>query len=49
MYNILFGKPGWTRQFLRPWNGGWIMFGWLFKEIGCDGVGWIYLAEDRVQ
>jgi len=47
VYRILVGRLERKRQLGRPrrrWGDNNKMY---LKEIGCDGVVWIYLAEDR--
>jgi hypothetical protein len=46
-YNILIGKPEGKRALGRPrdrWENTIIMG---LREIGWEGVGWIYLTQDR--
>jgi hypothetical protein len=46
-YNILVGKPEGMRplgRHRRRWEGNMRMD---LKEIGCEGVEWMLLAEDR--
>jgi hypothetical protein len=48
-YNILVGKPEWNRPLGRPrhrWEDN-IKVG--LREIGLEGVDWIYLAQDGVR
>jgi hypothetical protein len=47
MYRILVGKPEGKRPLERPrrrWEDGIKMY---LREIGCRGVKWIHLAQDR--
>jgi hypothetical protein len=45
--NIFFGKPEGKRQIRRPkprWDNNIRMY---LREIGCEIVDWIHLAQDR--
>jgi hypothetical protein len=47
VYRVLVGKPEEKRPFRRPrrrWEDGIKIY---FREIGCGGVEWIHLAQDR--
>jgi hypothetical protein len=47
MYSVLVGKPEGKRPLGRPksrWEDGIKM---NLAEIGCEGVEWIHLAQDR--
>jgi len=49
VYNAFVGKPGGKRLFVRPrhkWDENIRM---NLRKIGWEGVGWIQLAQDRVQ
>jgi hypothetical protein len=39
----------WKLQFLVFWHGWLYNVRLAFKEIRCDVVDWIYLAQDRIQ
>jgi hypothetical protein len=42
-YNILVGKPEGKRLFIRPRH----RYRMDLKEIGCENMDWIHLAQDR--
>ena len=47
MYHVLVGKPEGKRQLRRPrrrWEDNITMY---LREVGCGGMDWIELAEDR--
>jgi hypothetical protein len=47
VYRVLVGKPEGKRPLIRPgsrWEDGIKMD---LREIGCRGVEWIHLAQDR--
>jgi hypothetical protein len=47
VYNVLVGNPEGKRPLRRPkrrWEDGIKMY---IREIGCGGVEWIHLAQDR--
>jgi hypothetical protein len=49
VYNILVGKPDGRRPLGRPrrrWEDNIKLY---LKEVGCDDVDWIHLAQDKVQ
>jgi hypothetical protein len=49
VYGVLFGRPEGNRPLGRPryrWEDNFKMD---LREIGIDGVNWIWLAQDRVQ
>jgi hypothetical protein len=48
-YEILVGKPSWKRPLGKPrcrWDDTIKV---NYKETGCQAVGWIFWAQDRVQ
>jgi hypothetical protein len=47
-YRILVGKPEGKRPPGRP-RRRWVDIKMDLREIGCDGVDWIDLAQDRDQ
>jgi hypothetical protein len=48
-YKILVGKPDVKRPLGRPRRRGLDNIKIDLREIGCDGVDWIDLAQDRDQ
>jgi hypothetical protein len=49
VYEILFGKLEWKRPLGRP-RCRWIdSIRRNFREVGCEDVDWIHLAQDRDQ
>jgi hypothetical protein len=48
-YNILVGKPEGKRPLGRPWHRWENNIIVDLKEIGWEGVDWIYVAQDRDQ
>jgi hypothetical protein len=49
VYKILFGKPEGKKSLGRPRCRLVDHITLYLKEIGCEGVNWIKLAEDIVQ
>jgi len=47
MYGVLVGKPEGKRPLRRPGVDGRIMLRWIFREVGCRGMDWIELAQDK--
>jgi len=47
-YKIFVGKPEWKRPLGRP-RHRWEYVRMDLKEIGREGVDWMYLAQDRDQ
>jgi hypothetical protein len=47
MYRVLVGKPEVKRQLGRPRNRWEDNIRMDFQEVGCGGMDWIGLAEDR--
>ena len=41
------GKPEGKRPLRRPGVDGRIMLRWIFREVGCRGMDWIELAQDK--
>ena len=41
------GKPEGKRQIWRPWRRWEDNIKLDIQEVGCGGVDWIYLAQDR--
>jgi hypothetical protein len=46
-YNILFGKPEGKRPLRRRRRRGEDNIRMHLREIGCEGVDWMQLAQDR--
>ena len=46
-YRLLVGKPEGKRPLGDLGVDGWIILGWIPKEVGCGYVDWIGLAQDR--
>jgi len=47
VYRVLVGKPNGKRPLGRPGVDGRIILRWIFREVGCRGVDWIELAQDK--
>jgi hypothetical protein len=46
-YRVLVAKPEWKRPLRRPRRRGEYNMKMDLKEVGCVGMVWIYLAQDR--
>ena len=46
-YRVLVGKPAEKRPLGRPRRGWNYNIKIYLQEVGCGGMDWIYLAEDR--
>jgi hypothetical protein len=44
-YRVLMGKPEFKRPLGRP-RFGWEDIKMDLQEVGCEGMDWIYLAQD---
>jgi len=47
VYRVLVGKPEGKRQFVRPGRGWDNNIKMDLQEVGCGGMGWIDLDQDR--
>ena len=48
VYRVLMGKPEGKRQLGRPRRSWDVNIKMYLQEVGCGGMGWIELSEDRV-
>ena len=47
VYRVLVGKPEGKRPLGRPWRRWEDNIKMGFQEVGCGGMDWIELAQDR--
>jgi hypothetical protein len=47
VYRVLMGKPEGKRPLGRPRHRWENNISWDFQEVGCEGMDWIGLAQDR--
>jgi hypothetical protein len=47
VYRIFMGKPDGKRQLGRPRCRWDVNIRWTFMEVGCGGMDWINLAQDK--
>ena len=47
IYRVLVGKPEGKRPFVRPWRRWEDNIKMDVQEVGCGGMDWIDLAQDR--
>ena len=47
VYRVLVGKPGGKRPLGRPWHRREVNIKMDLKEVGCGGMDWIELTQDR--
>jgi len=47
VYRVLVGKPDGKRPLKRPWRRWEDNIKLDIQEVGCGGMYWIYLAQDR--
>jgi len=47
VYRVLVGKPEGKRPLRRPWHRREDDIKMDFQEVGCGGMDWIELAQDR--
>jgi hypothetical protein len=47
VYRVLVGKPGGKRPLGRPWRRWDYNIKMDIREVGCGGMDWIGLAQDR--
>jgi hypothetical protein len=48
VYRMLVGKPEGIKKHLEdPGIDGRILLQWIFQEVGCGGMDWISLVQDR--
>ena len=47
VYRLLVWKPERKKHLEDPDVDGRIILSWIFRKVGCGGMDWIQLAQDR--